>query len=536
MDQKKVLLLSANPANTDRLRVEAEFREVEECHQKSSLRDRFAIVAKGAVRIDDLQPILIQEAPRVVHFSGHGAAENGLVLETDAGAWELVGTEPLAELFRILQNGIDCVVLNACFSQVQAEAIARYVPYVLGMNQAIGDVAAIEFAKGFYGALFEGKSVRDAFDLGKNLVALKNIPEAQTPVLVERSDRLNNLVVPRVNIAIEEPEGAVRIGSEFYIPRSPQEERAYQAIAMPHALLRLKSPDCMGKSSLLVRVLEEARRLGNRTTWLDLQKCDRKFLENMDRFLQWFCAVIGRDLGVKAKPTDDWYDIYGPNSNCEEFFAEHLLGEDDHRPLVIAIDNLERIFAHEAIEVDFCGLLRGWHEQGKHDRTWGKLRLVLAYSMESYTPKDINQSPFNVGTAIDLDEFTLPQLVEIAARHGLTAAQLEPIAELLGGHPYLIRVALYHLSSGLTFDELMRTAATESGLFRKHLSSRLAQLEQDSNLKEILRSLITSNQPISFDLATTAQLDGMGLVIRTGNGIEIRNQLYRHYFCDRLGV
>jgi hypothetical protein len=107
------------------------------------------------------------------------------------------------------------VVLNACFSQVQAEAIARYVPYVLGMNQAIGDVAAIEFAKGFYGALFEGKSVKDAFELGKNLIALKNIPETLTPVLLER--RYESQVLPKVNIAIEEPEGAVRIGSEFYI-------------------------------------------------------------------------------------------------------------------------------------------------------------------------------------------------------------------------------------------------------------------------------------------------------------------------------
>ncbi len=155
MPQTKVLLLSANPANTDRLRVEAEFREIAECCQKSSLRDRFAIVSKGAVRIDDLQPILLQEVPRVVHFSGHGAAANGLVLaghgaaanglvlEHDDGTWQLAPTEALADLFRILQNGIDCVVLNACFSQVQAEAIARYVPYVLGMNQAIGDLAAI---------------------------------------------------------------------------------------------------------------------------------------------------------------------------------------------------------------------------------------------------------------------------------------------------------------------------------------------------------------------------------------------------------
>ncbi|NMF57993.1 AAA-like domain-containing protein [Pseudanabaena yagii] len=535
MDKKKVLLLSANPSNTDRLRVEAEFREIEACCQKSSLRDRFAIVAKGAVRIDDLQPILLQEVPRVVHFSGHGAAENGLVLENDAGDWQLAPTDALAELFRILQNGIDCVVLNACFSQVQAEAIARYVPYVLGMNQAIGDVAAIEFAKGFYGALFEGKSVKDAFELGKNLIALKNIPEVQTPVLLERS--YERQVLPRVNLAIEEPEGAVRIGSQFYIPRSPQEEQAFKAIAMPHALIRLKSPDRMGKSSLLVRVLEEARQLGNRTTWLDLQKCDRKFFENMDRFLQWFCAVIGRDFGVKAKPTDDWDEMFGANGNCEEFFERYLLNDDDDRPLVIAIENLDRIFLHEAIEVDFCGLLRGWHEQGKHDKTWGKLRLVLAYSMESFSTKDINQSPFNVGTPIDLDEFTIAQVQELAALHGLSAAQIEPIANLVGGHPYLVRMAFYNLASGAnSLEPIIQGAATEVGLFGKHLTTRLAKVEKDTHLTEVLRSLVNSQQPIRFDLATTAKLDGMGLILRTETGVKIRNELYRRYFQNRLGV
>ena len=166
----------------------------------------------------------------------------------------------------------------------------------------------------------------------------------------------------------------------------------------------------------------------------------------MDRFLQWFCAVIGRDFGVKAKPTDDWDEMFGANSNCEEFFEQYLLNDNDDRPLVIAIENLDRIFLHEAIEVDFCGLLRGWHEQGKHDKRWGKLRLVLAYSMESFTTKDINQSPFNVGTPIDLDEFTIAQVQELAALHGLSPSQIEPISELIGGHPYLVRLAFYNLA------------------------------------------------------------------------------------------
>jgi hypothetical protein len=205
--------------------------------------------------------------------------------------------------------------------------------------------------------------------------------------------------------------------------------------------------------------------------------------------------------------------------------------------LTIAIENLDRIFLHEAIEADFCGLLRGWHEQGKHDKTWGKLRLVLAYSMESFSTKDINMSPFNVGTPIDLDEFTTTQVNQLADLHNLSALQIEPITELVGGHPYLLRLAFYNLASGAgSLEQIVQSAATDVGIFDQHLRTRLAKVEKDIELCEILRSLVNSPQPIRFDLATTAKLDGMGLILRTETGVKIRNQLYRRYFRDRLGV
>jgi hypothetical protein len=180
-------------------------------------------------------------------------------------------------------------------------------------------------------------------------------------------------------------------------------------------------------------------------------------------------------------------------------------------------------------------LLRGWHEQGKHDKRWGKLRLVLAYSMESFTTKDINQSPFNVGTPIDLDEFTIAQVQELAALHGLSPSQIEPISELIGGHPYLVRLAFYNLASGASsVEQILQSATTDVGIFRQHLTTRLAKVERNSELSEILRSLVNSPQPIRFDLATTAKLDGMGLILRTETGVKIRNELYRRYFQNRL--
>jgi len=146
-----------------------------------------------------------------------------------------------------------------------------------------------------------------------------------------------------------------------------------------------------------------------------------------------------------------------------------------------------------------------------------------------------NQSPFNVGTPIDLDEFTTTQVNELAELHGLSVSQIEPITELIGGHPYLIRLAFYNLASGAnSLEQIIQSASTEVGLFGKHLTTRLAKVERDAHLTEVLRSLVNSPQPIRFDLATTAKLDGMGLILRTETGVIIRNELYRRYFCDRL--
>jgi len=119
--------------------------------------------------------------------------------------------------------------------------------------------------------------------------------------------------------------------------------------------------------------------------------------------------------------------------------------------------------------------------------------------------------------------------------HGLTTSEIEPISELIGGHPYLVRLAFYNLASGATsLDQMLQSAATDVGLFSKHLTTRLAKVENDAQLAKILRSLVNSPQPIRFDLATTAKLDGMGLILRTETGVIIRNQLYRRYFRDRL--
>ncbi|GEM_PF-2217514 len=178
---KKILILAANPTDTtNRLRLDEEVREIESSLQRAEHRDKFEIFSKWAVRADDLRRALLDHRPQIVHFSGHGKGNQGLVLEDDSGQMQLVSTQALVGLFKLFIK-IECVVLNACYTEVQADAIHQHIDCVIGMSGAISDKAAIKFAVGFYDALGAGKNYQECFEFGCNAIDLQNIPESQTP-------------------------------------------------------------------------------------------------------------------------------------------------------------------------------------------------------------------------------------------------------------------------------------------------------------------------------------------------------------------
>ncbi|NJM20965.1 MAG: CHAT domain-containing protein [Richelia sp. RM2_1_2] len=185
---KKILILSANPKNTNQLRLDEEVREIKTALKLSKNREQFEIVTESALRVNDLRRSLLEHLPHIVHFSGHGAGSDGLALENKLGQMQLVSSESLAELFELFEELIECVVLNACYSEVQAESIYQHIDCVIGMNRAIGDIAAIEFATGFYDALAAGRSYRDAFEFGCGAIDLQGIPESKTPQIKARKN------------------------------------------------------------------------------------------------------------------------------------------------------------------------------------------------------------------------------------------------------------------------------------------------------------------------------------------------------------
>lgn len=186
---KTILILSSSPIDGARLRLDKEVREIDEGLRRSHKRDQFKLEQKWAVRPDDLRRALLDFNPQIVHFCGHGSGKNGLILEDETGQAQPVPTKALANLFnRFAKRGLECVVLNACYSEIQADAIAEHINYVVGMNDEIGDDAAIKFAVGFYDELGAGWSYEDAYNGGCDAIALQGISEELTPVLKKKTN------------------------------------------------------------------------------------------------------------------------------------------------------------------------------------------------------------------------------------------------------------------------------------------------------------------------------------------------------------
>lgn len=187
---RTILVLASSPTNTARLRLDKEVREIDEGLRRAKQREQFTLQQRWAVRPDDLRRALLDFNPQIVHFCGHGAGDQGLVLENETGDAQLVSTNALSSLFRLFANrGVECVVLNACYAEVQAEAISQHINYVIGMSDQISDDAALSFAVGFYDALGAGWSYEEAYQMGGNAIALQGIPEELTPVLKKNSNQ-----------------------------------------------------------------------------------------------------------------------------------------------------------------------------------------------------------------------------------------------------------------------------------------------------------------------------------------------------------
>ncbi|MEP0857930.1 AAA-like domain-containing protein [Trichocoleus sp. DQ-U1] len=329
------------------------------------------------------------------------------------------------------------------------------------------------------------------------------------------------------------PSGPIASNSPFYIARPPIESQAGDEICLPGALVRVKAPREMGKTSLLLRVLDRAQQQGYRTVYLNLEQMDRAICANLNRFLRSLCASVTRQLQLEPKIDDYWDEDIGSKVSCTLYFRQHLL-EQIKTPLVLALDELNQIFEYPHVAKDVLPLLRSWYEEAKRIPIWQNLRLIIAHSTEVYVPLQLNQSPFNVGLATQLVGFTLAQVQQLAQCYGLNWSDGESAKQLMamvGGHPALIHTALYHLSrEELTLSQLLASAPTPTGIYHHHLQRHWTILKQHPDLLQALQALLRTRELIYLESSLAHQLNSMGLINHFGNKVTVSCELYRQYF------
>ena len=328
-------------------------------------------------------------------------------------------------------------------------------------------------------------------------------------------------------MSLEFPSGFLALDSSLYINRPPIEELTYQEVSKPGCLIQIKAPRKTGKTSLLKRIIAYGASQDYHTVYLNFQQIDTEYLCHKDKFLRWFCANVSRQLGLESKLDDYWDEDIGSKVSCTVYLQDYILEQLEH-PLVLALDEVHGIFKYPAITQEFLPLLRSWHEEAK------QLRLVVAHCTEIYVPLDFNQSPFNVGVPIRLPEFTLEQVEELAQRYGLNwqnAPEAKQLMDMVGGHPYLINLALYHLcTQNLSLESLLQAAPTLAGIYSEHLRRHLGEVQKHLGLAIALNQVATSTESVSLEPNLAYQLESMGLIKLLGNGALPSCQLYRLYF------
>jgi hypothetical protein len=336
----------------------------------------------------------------------------------------------------------------------------------------------------------------------------------------------------------EFPGDPLPLHSKFYVERASLEAKLLLEINKPGSLVRIKAPHKMGKSSLLIRMTAQLAMRGDRVVNINFKQADPEVFSDLTKFLRWFCTNISHQLGFESKLDEYWNSDIGSKASCTIYLTHYLLKQIT-APLVLVLNEFDQVLEHAALAQDVLLLLQSWHEEGKQVEVLQNLRLVLIHSINLDTALTFNQVILNSnGLLIELPELDVQQTQALAHRYGLkwmSSSAIQKLMDLVGGHPYLIQLALYHLwSTSISLEQLLQDAATSSGIYGNHLRSYLAILRSHPTLEATYRQIISANENIYLDPIAVYKLESLGLITVKGHRYKATCKLYQLYFYTQL--
>ena len=332
---------------------------------------------------------------------------------------------------------------------------------------------------------------------------------------------------------MDAPGGTLRISDPFYVERDG-DHRIHKQMAKNGSTVIIRASHQTGKSSLLARGLNSVSSKTN-VVRIDLQGFEREVLESENSFYKHFARTIIKRLKLDTSALESiWREDISPLTKLTDLMQDYILTEVT-RQIVLAVDEADKLILTPYRE-DFFGLLRSWHNNRAYGDPWNRLNLVLVISTEpSALVSSMNQSPFNVGDDVYLDDFSYQQVYWLNKIHGepIKGSDFEAFFELLNGHPYLTRKALYLLvSKHWKFQELIKNAAQDDGPFSDHIRSQFRVLFDDRQLRKSFAEVI--EQKHSDDMGSLSRLLQAGLIKGKGETYNCRCKMYNNYFASRF--
>ena len=332
------------------------------------------------------------------------------------------------------------------------------------------------------------------------------------------------------------PGSPIALQSPFYIERPPIESSAYREIHQPGSVICIQSPPKTGKSSLLIRILEQAKQANYAIATINFNAVDQATLQDLDQFLRWLCANVSLQLNLPSVVADYWDESLGSKVNCTLYFQDYLLTQLG-KPLVLAFNETHRLLDNFSVMQDFMALLRFWHEQSKLDSLWENFRLIVVYSVKRFVTFDPNHSPFNVGLPLTLPVFTEFQMQDLASRYGFHwqnpegAQKIQTLMMLMGGHPYLSSLTFHYLLlQHITWEELAALHPRVINLYQDYLTNYQRILQDNLPLWELFTKILVQEAIATVNTTLVSQLQQLGLVVVRQQTPQCCCELYRRYF------
>lgn len=338
------------------------------------------------------------------------------------------------------------------------------------------------------------------------------------------------------DIPFERADGTMRADSFFYIEREG-DHRIRKLISnwsYDGITITINAPRQVGKSSMLMKGINFASNQGKRAVVLDFQEIDQSDLTNPTTFFRSFCGWLIDQLDLGLDLNLIWRSNLGNSQQCTSFIKRYVLTNLD-QPIILAMDEVDRIL-NSPVRSDFFRMLRAWHNKRAEGGDWFKLGLFMVISTEPYMLIPYgSESPFNVGDIITLDDFSFEQVQDLNFRYQnpFSESQLIHLMNLLSGHPFLTRQAMYRVFiRDFTPEILLTHASDDTGPFGDHLKRYLFHLHESPELSEAMRQII--HRKITPPDKLVFQLKSAGLVLSKDQQIIPRNYLYANYFIRHL--